>query len=101
MADISYIKWFPYSVGVPLRRRGLSKYPHVLSTRVQSRGLVQNVQSALLTQACLAAHQMITRVQTIYERNMVYRDVKPESFLLELSATHTTDKICMIDLGSR
>ncbi|KAJ3229395.1 hypothetical protein HDU81_005399 [Chytriomyces hyalinus] len=31
---------------------------------------------------CLAAVQMITRVQTVHERNLVYRDIKPDNFLL-------------------
>ncbi|KAJ3058482.1 casein kinase I, partial [Rhizoclosmatium hyalinum] len=31
---------------------------------------------------CMAAKQMITRVQTIHERNMIYRDIKPDNFLI-------------------
>ncbi|KAJ3202764.1 casein kinase I [Entophlyctis luteolus] len=31
---------------------------------------------------CMAAKQMITRVQTIHERNLVYRDIKPDNFLI-------------------
>ncbi|KAI8844345.1 kinase-like domain-containing protein [Chytriomyces cf. hyalinus JEL632] len=31
---------------------------------------------------CMAAKQMITRIQTVHERNLVYRDIKPDNFLV-------------------
>ncbi|KAI8620333.1 kinase-like domain-containing protein [Chytriomyces sp. MP71] len=31
---------------------------------------------------CMAAKQMITRIQTVHERNLIYRDVKPDNFLV-------------------
>ncbi|KAI8930107.1 kinase-like domain-containing protein [Entophlyctis helioformis] len=31
---------------------------------------------------CMAAKQMITRVQSIHERNLIYRDIKPDNFLV-------------------
>ncbi|KAJ3261817.1 casein kinase I [Boothiomyces macroporosus] len=32
--------------------------------------------------ACMVAKQMITRVQSIHERNLIYRDIKPDNFLV-------------------
>ncbi|KAJ3325982.1 casein kinase I [Boothiomyces sp. JEL0866] len=31
---------------------------------------------------CMVAKQMITRVQSIHERNLIYRDIKPDNFLV-------------------
>ncbi|KDN35794.1 hypothetical protein RSAG8_11291, partial [Rhizoctonia solani AG-8 WAC10335] len=40
---------------------------------------------------------MSTRVQTIHEKNIIYRGISPENPLLRLPGTHTTDIIHMID----
>ncbi|KAJ3357691.1 casein kinase I [Entophlyctis luteolus] len=38
---------------------------------------------------CMAAKQMITRVQTIHERSLVYRDIKPDNFLIGRLPKHS------------
>lgn len=59
---------------------------------------------------CMAAKQMITRIQTIHEKNLIYRDIKPDNFLvgrfLREGETPTVElvssplsKIYMVDFG--
>ncbi|KAG8716425.1 hypothetical protein FRC08_009495 [Ceratobasidium sp. 394] len=52
-----------------------------------------------LKTVCLAARQMITRVQTIHEKNLIYRDIKPDNFLIGLPGTRNANVIHMIDFG--
>ncbi|QRV74677.1 casein kinase [Ceratobasidium sp. AG-Ba] len=52
-----------------------------------------------LKTVCLAARQMITRVQTIHEKNLIYRDIKPDNFLIGLPGTRTANVVHMIDFG--
>ncbi|KAI8837785.1 casein kinase-1 [Chytriomyces cf. hyalinus JEL632] len=56
--------------------------------------------------ACMVAKQMITRVQTIHEKNLIYRDIKPDNFLIgrlsrygNPSHPHPSSLVYMVDFG--
>lgn len=52
-----------------------------------------------LKTVCMLARQMITRVQTVHEKNLIYRDIKPDNFLVGRPLTRLADVIHIIDLG--
>ncbi|OMH79380.1 Casein kinase I-like protein [Zancudomyces culisetae] len=43
--------------------------------------------------------QMITRIQEVHEKNLIYRDVKPDNFLLGRPNTPDANKVFMVDFG--
>ncbi|ORY73601.1 kinase-like domain-containing protein [Leucosporidium creatinivorum] len=47
----------------------------------------------------MTAKQMITRIQTIHEKNLIYRDIKPDNFLIGRPGTKTANMIHAIDFG--
>ncbi|KAI8371474.1 kinase-like domain-containing protein [Radiomyces spectabilis] len=47
----------------------------------------------------MLAKQMITRVQTIHEKNLIYRDIKPDNFLIGKPNTQLANNIFMVDFG--
>lgn len=48
---------------------------------------------------CMAAKQMVTRVQSIHEKSLIYRDIKPDNFLVGVPGTKTAQVIHVIDFG--
>lgn len=47
----------------------------------------------------MVAKQMISRVQTVHERSLIYRDIKPDNFLIGRPGTSTASLIYMVDFG--
>ncbi|ETW82994.1 hypothetical protein HETIRDRAFT_383028, partial [Heterobasidion irregulare TC 32-1] len=48
---------------------------------------------------CMAAKQMVTRVQAIHDKSLIYRDIKPDNFLIGVPATKNANTIHVIDFG--
>ncbi|KAH8915253.1 kinase-like protein [Atractiella rhizophila] len=47
----------------------------------------------------MTAKQMLTRVQTIHEKNLIYRDIKPDNFLIGRPGTKHANVIHVVDFG--
>ncbi|KAJ8657184.1 hypothetical protein O0I10_007000 [Lichtheimia ornata] len=47
----------------------------------------------------MLAKQMLDRVQTIHEKNLIYRDIKPDNFLIGKPGTKMANQIFMVDFG--
>ncbi|KAK1236013.1 Palmitoylated plasma membrane-bound casein kinase [Marasmius sp. AFHP31] len=48
---------------------------------------------------CMAARQMISRVQTIHDKNLIYRDIKPDNFLVGRPGTKGSNVVHVVDFG--
>jgi len=48
---------------------------------------------------CMAAKQMVARVQAIHEKSLIYRDIKPDNFLIGVPGSKTANTIHIIDFG--
>lgn len=47
----------------------------------------------------MVAKQMLSRVQTIHEKNLIYRDIKPDNFLIGRPGTKAQNVIHVVDFG--
>ncbi|CAO3690447.1 unnamed protein product [Rhizopus stolonifer] len=47
----------------------------------------------------MVAKQMISRVQSVHERNLIYRDIKPDNFLIGRPGTKYANTVFMVDYG--
>lgn len=47
----------------------------------------------------MIAKQMLSRVQTIHEKNLIYRDIKPDNFLIGRPNTRAVNIIHVVDFG--
>ncbi|KAF9231964.1 kinase-like protein [Melanogaster broomeanus] len=48
---------------------------------------------------CMAARQMISRVQTIHMKNLTHRDIAPDNFLIGRPGTKAANVIHVVDFG--
>ncbi|KAI9849291.1 MAG: casein kinase I [Sclerophora amabilis] len=47
----------------------------------------------------MIAKQMLSRVQTIHEKNLIYRDIKPDNFLIGRPGSKSANVIHVVDFG--
>lgn len=61
----------------------------------------QMVRPLLLPSPLLALLTLLqlTRVQTIHEKNLIYRDIKPDNFLIGRPGTKTANVVHVVDFG--
>ncbi|EIW84001.1 kinase-like protein [Coniophora puteana RWD-64-598 SS2] len=52
-----------------------------------------------LKTVCMAAKQMLTRIQSVHDKSLIYRDIKPDNFLIGVPGTKTANTIHIIDFG--
>ncbi|KAJ2618017.1 Palmitoylated plasma membrane-bound casein kinase [Coemansia sp. RSA 1365] len=47
----------------------------------------------------LLAKNMLTRIQTVHEHNLIYRDIKPDNFLMGYPRSPSFNMVFMVDFG--
>ncbi|KAI7866741.1 kinase-like domain-containing protein [Spinellus fusiger] len=47
----------------------------------------------------MLAQNMLTRVQSIHAKNLIYRDIKPDNFLVGKPGTNETNDVFIVDFG--
>lgn len=47
----------------------------------------------------MVAKQMLSRVQTVHEKNLIYRDIKPDNFLIGRPGSKAANVIHVVDFG--
>jgi casein kinase 1 len=50
-------------------------------------------------QSSISADGQLSRVQTIHEKNLIYRDIKPDNFLIGRPGTKGANTIHVVDFG--
>ncbi|KAL5526270.1 YCK2_2 [Sanghuangporus sanghuang] len=52
-----------------------------------------------LKTVCMLALQMVTRVESVHNKSLIYRDIKPDNFLIGPPGTKYANTIYLIDFG--
>ncbi|CAO3677470.1 unnamed protein product [Rhizopus stolonifer] len=47
----------------------------------------------------MLAKQMLTRIQTVHEKNLIYRDIKPDNFLIGKPGSDSENQVFVVDFG--
>ncbi|GJJ12724.1 hypothetical protein Clacol_006968 [Clathrus columnatus] len=48
---------------------------------------------------CMLARQMLSRVETIHAKNLIYRDIKPDNFLVGRAGSKNANMVHVVDFG--
>ncbi|KAF8506359.1 kinase-like protein [Hysterangium stoloniferum] len=48
---------------------------------------------------CMVAKQMLSRVETIHTKNLIYRDIKPDNFLVGRPGSSASNTVHVVDFG--